>query len=129
MQIKLASVMVNDQEKALRFYVELLGFSKKADIQMGPFRWLTVASPEGIDGVELLLEATAFPPSQAYQLARFEAGIPATAFMTADIQSEYIRLKKRGVGFRSEPQHMGPISSALFEDTCGNLINLVQPAE
>ena len=128
MQIKLASVMVKDQEKALRFYVDVLGFGKKADIPMGPFRWLTVSSPDGIDGVELLLEATAFPPSQTYQQARYEAGIPATAFMTTDIQGEYARLKGLGVEFKSAPQNMGPISSAVFDDGCGNWINLVQPA-
>ena len=128
MQITLASVMVKDQEKALKFYVEALGFTVKHDIPMGPFRWLTVSSPDGVDGVELSLESTAFPPSRTYQEARYEAGMPATAFVTKDIQREYARLKERGVVFRSEPQNMGPISSALFEDTCGNWINLVQPA-
>jgi catechol 2,3-dioxygenase-like lactoylglutathione lyase family enzyme len=128
MQIKLTSVMVDDQEKALRFYTTILGFVKKMDIPMGPFRWLTVSSPEGIEGVELVLEPMGFPPAQTYQQALFAAGIPATAFISKDIHAEYGRLKDLGVKFRSEPRSMGPITSVLFEDTCGNLINLVQPA-
>jgi catechol 2,3-dioxygenase-like lactoylglutathione lyase family enzyme len=127
MQIKLASVMVDDQDKALHFYTAILGFRTQVDIPMGPYRWLTVTSPEGVEGVELVLEPMAFPPAKAYQQALFEAGIPATAFMTADIQSEYRRLLALGVPFRGEPQQMGPISAVMFEDTCGNLINLVQP--
>jgi predicted enzyme related to lactoylglutathione lyase len=128
MQIKLASITVDDQEKALRFYTSTLGFVKKTDIPMGPFRWLTVSSPEGVEGVELVLEPMGFPPAQTYQQALFSAGIPATAFISKDIQAEYRRLKSLGVKFRSEPQSMGPITTVLFEDTCGNLINLVQPA-
>jgi catechol 2,3-dioxygenase-like lactoylglutathione lyase family enzyme len=127
MQIRLASIMVDDQEKALRFYTTILGFVKNKDIPMGPFRWLTVSSPEGADGVELVLEPMGFPPSQTYQKALFAAGIPATAFLTANIASEYQRLKQLGVSFRGEPKNMGPITAVLFEDTCGNLINLVQP--
>jgi catechol 2,3-dioxygenase-like lactoylglutathione lyase family enzyme len=128
MQIRLASVMVEDQEKALRFYTEVLGFIKDKDIPMGPFRWLTVNSPEGAVGVELVLEPMAFPPAKTYQSALFAAGIPATAFLTGDITAEFKRLKERGVVFRGEPQNMGPITAVLFEDNCGNLINLVQPA-
>lgn len=128
MQIRLASIMVDDQEKALRFYTEVLGFVKKEDIPMGPFRWLTVTSPEGAEGVELVLEPLGFPPAVTWQKALFEAGIPATAFITSDIQAEYRRLVERGVIFRSEPKSMGPITAVTFEDTCGNLINLVQPA-
>ena len=128
MQIKLANILVADQEHALRFYTSVLGFVKKTDLPMGPFRWLTVTSPEGIDGVELVLEPMGFQPAQVYQKALFDAGIPATAFITRDIQAEYDRLKKLGVQFRGQPQSMGPISAVLFEDTCGNLINLVQPA-
>ena len=128
MQIKLTSVMVDDQEKALRFYTAILGFVKKTDIPMGPFRWLTVSSPEGVEGVELVLEPMGFPPAQTYQEALFVAGIPATAFIAKDIHAEYRHLKSLGVEFRSEPKSMGPITSVLFEDTCGNLINLVQPA-
>ncbi|HTD05994.1 VOC family protein [Undibacterium sp.] len=127
MQIKLAAVMVANQDQALEFYTNVLGFVKVADIPMGPFRWLTVTSPEGVDGVELVLEPMGFAPAQAYQQAMFDAGIPATAFISKDIHAEYSRLKGRGVVFRGEPVSMGPITAALFEDTCGNLINLVQP--
>ncbi len=125
MQIRLSSVMVDEQEKALRFYATVLGFGK--DIQMGPFRWRTVNSPQGAQGVELLLEPMSFAPAPTYQKALFDAGIPATAFFTNDIQAEFARLKERGVKFRGEPKSMGPIISVVFEDTCGNLINLVQP--
>jgi catechol 2,3-dioxygenase-like lactoylglutathione lyase family enzyme len=128
MQIRLSSVMVDDQDKALRFYTTVLGFVKNKDIPMGPFRWLTVSSPEGAEGVELVLEPMGFPPAQTYQKALFAAGIPATAFITNDINSEYQRLKALGVGFRGEPKSIGPITTVMFEDTCGNLINLVQPA-
>lgn len=128
MQIRLSSVLVDDQEKALRFYTEVLGFEKKEDVPVGPHRWLTVTAPDGADGVELVLEPMAFPPARTYQEALFQAGIPITAFMTTDIESEYRRLQERGVVFRGEPQQMGPVTVALFEDTCGNLINLVQPA-
>src|SRR5215467_7559150 len=120
MQIKLASITVDDQEKALNFYTNIIGFEKKNDIPMGPFRWLTVTSPEGVEGVELVLEPMGFPPSQAYQKALFDAGIPATAFITSDIQGEYARLKEKGVKFRGEPSSMGPVTVVLFEDTCGN---------
>lgn len=128
MQIKFASITVTDQETALRFYTEVLGFVKAADIPMGTYRWLTVTSPDGIEGVELVLEPLAFPPAQTYQKALLDAGIPATAFITKDIQGEYERLKQRGVLFRGEPKVMGPVTMVIFEDTCGNLINLVQPA-
>ena len=127
MRINLSSVLVDDQEKALKFYTEKLGFVKKTDIPVGEFRWLTVTSPDGSDGIELVLEPMGFPPARDYQKALFQAGIPFTAFLTDDIQKEYKRLKERGVIFRSEPQAMGAILSVLFEDTCGNLINLVQP--
>jgi catechol 2,3-dioxygenase-like lactoylglutathione lyase family enzyme len=128
MEIRLASVVVDDQEKALHFYTEKLGFIKKTDISMGSFRWLTVSAPEGAAGVELVLEPLGFPPAKVYQSARFDAGMPFTAFMTKDIQAEYRRLKGLGVVFRGEPVKMGPVTAVLFEDTCGNLINLVQPA-
>jgi catechol 2,3-dioxygenase-like lactoylglutathione lyase family enzyme len=127
MQIKFVSVMVNDQEKALRFYTDVLGFEKMADIPMGDHRWLTVVSPDGLEGVELVLEPIAFAPAQVYQKALFEAGIPATALISSDIQADIARLKSRGVVFRGEPQNMGMIIAVTFEDTCGNLINLVQP--
>lgn len=128
MQIKLASITVDDQERALQFYTAVLGFVKQADIPMGAFRWLTVSSPEGVEGAELVLEPLGFPPARVYQQALFDAGIPATAFLTRDIAAEYERLMARGVRFRGEPKQMGPITVALFEDGCGNLINLVQPA-
>ena len=128
MRINLSSVMVEDQEHALKFYTEKLGFIKKTDMSVGEYRWLTVTSPEGPEGVELVLEPMGFPPARDYQKALFSAGIPITAFISKDIQAEYKQLKARGVIFRSEPQTMGAITSVLFEDTCGNLINLVQPA-
>ena len=129
MRINLSSVMVEDQEKALKFYTEKLGFIKKTDIPIGEYRWLTVTSPDGAEGVELVLEPLGFPPSRDYQKALFNAGIPITAFISKDIQAEYKLLKSRGVVFRGEPQVMGAITSVLFEDTCGNLVNLVQPAQ
>lgn len=128
MRINLSSVLVDDQEKALRFYTEVLGFVKMADLPMGEYRWLTVVSPEGAEGVELVLEPMAFAPARTYQRALFEAGIPLTAFLTSDIRGEYERLMAKGVSFRGEPQSMGPITAVLFEDNCGNLINLVQPS-
>jgi catechol 2,3-dioxygenase-like lactoylglutathione lyase family enzyme len=128
MEIRLASLLVDDQDKALAFYVGKLGFRKDKDLPMGQFRWLTVTSPEGADGVELVLEPMAFPPAQVFQRALYEAGIPATAFITRDIAAEYERLLAAGVVFRGPPRSFGPIQGALFEDGCGNLINLVQPA-
>lgn len=126
MQIKFTSVMVDDQEKALQFYTSALGFEKAADIPAGERRWLTVRSPDGISGVELLLEPMDFAPARAYQKALYEAGIPAAAFTTRDIVAEVQRLKARGVRFLGEPIEAGPVTSVTFEDTCGNLINLVQ---
>ncbi|TFZ07658.1 VOC family protein [Ramlibacter humi] len=128
MQITLASLFVEDQDRALAFYTGIVGFEKKHDIPMGTFRWLTVVSPEGAAGVELVLEPMAFPPARTFQKALFDADIPATAFMTKDIAAEYARLKARGVKFRGEPIAMGPITAVMFEDGCGNLVNLVQPA-
>ena len=127
MQIRLSSLLVEDQDRALDFYTRVVGFRKKEDIPMGTFRWLTVTAPEGADGVELVLEPMAFPPARTWQKALFDAGIPATAFLTADIAAEFARLRAAGVMFRGEPTSMGPITAVLFEDTCGNLINLVQP--
>jgi catechol 2,3-dioxygenase-like lactoylglutathione lyase family enzyme len=127
MQIKFVSVMVKDQERALQFYTDVLGFTKMADLPVGEYRWLTVTSPDGVDGVELVLEPMGFPPAQEYQKALFDAGIPATAFTTSDIAGEFERLKSAGVAFRGEPVAMGPITGVIFEDTCGNLIQLVQP--
>ena len=129
MRIALSSVMVDDQAKALRFYTETLGFVKKTDVDMGGPRWLTVVSPEGAEGVELLLEPMGFAPARTYQAALYAAGIPLTLFFTADIDAEYARLKERGVVFRGEPKDMGTVRLVLFEDTCGNLISLAQPAQ
>lgn len=128
MQIRYVSLMVDDQDKALRFYTDVLGFTTVADIPVGEFRWLTVTAPDGIEGVELVLEPMSFGPARAYQQALFDAGMPATAFTSTDIHAEYRRLRERGVVFRGEPRSMGAITATMFEDTCGNLIHLVQPA-
>ena len=128
MQIKFVSVMVEDQERALRFYTDVLGFEKVEDLPIGEYRWLTVTSPDGVDGVELVLEPLAFPPAREYQKALYDAGVPATAFVTSDIHGEFERLRSAGVEFRGEPVDMGSVTGVMFEDTCGNLIHLVQPA-
>ena len=127
MQIKFVSAMVADQERALRFYTDVLGFMKAEDLPADEYRWLTVTSPDGVNGVELVLEPLAFPPAQEYQKALYDAGIPATAFVTSDIRGEFERLKSAGVTFRGEPVDMGSVTAVMFEDTCGNLIQLVQP--
>ncbi len=127
MKLKFISVIVEDQEKALNFYTTILGFEKMADIPMGEFRWLTVTSPDGIEGVELVLEPAAFPPARIYQKALFDAGIPLIALITKNLAADFSRLQTLGVKFRGEPANMGLITSVTFEDTCGNLINLVQP--
>lgn len=127
MQLKLSSLLVDDQAKALDFYTRIVGFVTLHDIPMGEHRWLTVTSPDGIEGMELVLEPMAFAPARVYQKALFDAGIPATAFMTDNIVAETQRLKAAGVVVRGEPVNAGPVLYVLFEDTCGNLINLVQP--
>jgi uncharacterized protein YndB with AHSA1/START domain/predicted enzyme related to lactoylglutathione lyase len=132
MKIKLASILVRDQEKALEFYTKVLGFVKKRDDRMGEFRWLTVVSADDPEGVELVLEPTAFPPSSDYQAALFESGIPITALAVEDIHKEFDRLTRLGVKFHTEPEMMGPvtpITRAVFDDTCGNLIQLYQPVK
>jgi catechol 2,3-dioxygenase-like lactoylglutathione lyase family enzyme len=116
MQIRLARVMVDDQENALGFYTTILGFVKKHDMPMGQFQRLTLSSPEGAEGIELVLECTGFPPAETYQEALFAASIPATAFLTKDIASENRRLQELDVSFRGEPKNMGPITAVLFED-------------
>lgn len=126
MRISLTSLLVDDQEKALRFYTEVLGFVKKTDIPMGEHKWLTVVSSEELSGVELVLEPMGFPPSKTYQKALYEAGIPLTAFQVDDIEKEYERLEKAGVVFSMKPTRMGGASLAVFDDTCGNHIQIFQ---
>lgn len=128
MQIRHVIIKVDDQEKALSFYTSVVGFVKKLDIPMDRFRWLTVSSPEGAEGVELVLEPNDFPPARASQKALYDAGFPATILATNDIGAEYQRLKGLGVKFRGEPKSVGPVTAVFFEDTCGNIINLVQSA-
>ncbi|MEW6211446.1 MAG: VOC family protein [Acidobacteriota bacterium] len=126
MKIKLSSVIVDDQSLALKFYTEVLGFVKKTDIPIGEARWLTVASPEAIDEVELVLEPNANPAARTYQQALYEQGIPLTAFEVEDVHKEHERLKNLGVVFRTEPTSVGPVTIAVFDDTCGNLIQIYQ---
>ncbi|MBW8877808.1 MAG: VOC family protein [Acidobacteria bacterium] len=126
MKISLSSVMVDDQDKALKFYTEVLGFVKSKDIPVGKFKWLTVVSPEGPADVELLLEPNENPAAKIFQKALFDQGIPLTAFAVDDIHGEYERMSGLGVVFRTEPTKMGPATIALFEDTCGNLIQIYQ---
>lgn len=118
--------MVDDQEKALKFYTEKLGFVKKTEVPMGGYKWLTVVSKEEQGGVELLLEPMAFPPAKVFQKALFDAGIPLTQFNVDDIEKEYERLKRMGVTFSMPPTKMGPVTIAVFNDTCGNNIQIVQ---
>src|SRR5664279_270999 len=126
MRIKLTSVMVDDQEKALEFYTGILGFVKKRDIPMGKYKWLTVVSNEEQEGAELLLEPMGFDPAKTYQKALFEAGIPLTTFHVNDIEKDYERLTALGVIFSMKPTQMGPVKVAVLNDTCGNNIQLVQ---
>ncbi|MFH1680566.1 MAG: VOC family protein [Candidatus Eisenbacteria bacterium] len=126
MRIELCSVFVADQEKALRFYTEILGFTKRTDIPIGEYRFLTVASPAGAEGVELFLEPNAHPAAAAYQKAIHDDGIPATVFFTPDVQGEHERLKKLGVVFATAPTETEHGWQAVFDDTCGNLILLQQ---
>lgn len=126
MKIKLSSVFVDNQDKALKFYTEVLGFDKKTEIPMGEFSWLTVTSPGSPDGVELVLEPNANPVASTYQKGIQEQGIPATAFEVEDIQKEYERLQSLGVNFKTPPTQAGPVSIAVFDDTCGNLIQIYQ---
>lgn len=125
-KIKLTSLTVTDQEKALEFYTKTLGFVKKNDIPMGAHKWLTVVSKEEQNGVELVLEPLAFEPAKIYQQALFEAGIPATAFLVDDIDMEFERLKSLEVVFSVQPTQMGPTKLAVFNDTCGNNIQIFQ---
>ena len=126
MKIKVTSVMVDDQDKALKFYTEKLGFVKKTEVPLGEHKWLTVVSSEEPDGVEVLLEPMGFAPAKTYQKALKDAGIPLTMFNVDDIQGAYERLEKLGVRFSMKPTQMGPATIAVFDDTCGNNIQLVQ---
>jgi catechol 2,3-dioxygenase-like lactoylglutathione lyase family enzyme len=128
MRIKLTSIMVDDQDKALKFYTDVLGFQKKHDIPVGEYRWITVVSPDGPDDLELSLEPNANPAAHAFQKAMFDQRIPLAAFEARDIRSDFTRLKSLGVAFTKEPTPAGPVIMAVFSDTCGNLIQLYQPA-
>ncbi len=130
MRINVMSVMVDDQAKALRFYTEVLGFVKKTDVPAGEHRWLTVVSPEDPDGVELLLEPDEHPAVRPFKQALVADGIPYTSFAVDDVHAEHERLRAKGVTFTQEPTQMGPVTTAVFDDTCGNLIQIAsQPAE
>ena len=126
MKIKLTSVHVDDQEKALRFYTDVLGFQKKADFSQGPFRWLTVASPEEPDGAELQLALNDNPAAKTYQQAMFQQGQPAAMFYTDDVQRDYERIKAAGGEFTMPPAKVTGSTIAMVNDTCGNLIQLTQ---
>jgi predicted enzyme related to lactoylglutathione lyase len=128
MKIKLTSVYVDDQEKALRFYTDVLGFTKKADFSNGPFRWLSVASPEESNGTELQLALNDKPAAKAYQQAMFQQGQPAAMFYTDDIKGDYERIKARGAEFAMPPTGVTGSTIAQLNDTCGNLIQIVQLA-
>ena len=128
MKIKLTSVHVDDQEKALRFYTEVLGFSRKADVSRGPYRWLTVTSPEDPDGTELQLALSDDPAAKAYQQARFQQGQPAAMFFTDDVKGDYERIRARGAQFTMPPTEVPGSTIAMLNDTCGNLIQVTQLA-
>jgi catechol 2,3-dioxygenase-like lactoylglutathione lyase family enzyme len=123
-RINLASVLVDDQQKALRFYTEVLGFVKKTDIPMGGHSWLTVVSPEAPDGVELVLEPSEHPAVRPFKEALVADGIPFTSFAVDDVHEEYERLTALGVTFTQPPTAMGPVTTAVLDDTCGNLIQI-----
>ena len=124
MRINLASVLVDDQQKALRFYTEVLGFVKKTDIPLGGHSWLTVVSPDDPDGVELVLEPDEHPAVKPFKAALVADGIPFTSFAVDDVQQEYERLRALGVTFTQPPTAMGPVTTAVLDDTCGNLIQI-----
>jgi catechol 2,3-dioxygenase-like lactoylglutathione lyase family enzyme len=126
MKIKLSSVFVDDQNKALAFYTGKLGFIKKTEIPIGEFKWLTVVSPDEPDGTELVLEPDENPAAKVFKKALFDQGIPFTAFQVEDIQKEYERLGRQGVVFSMSPTNMGMVTQAVFDDTCGNLIQIFQ---
>jgi catechol 2,3-dioxygenase-like lactoylglutathione lyase family enzyme len=124
MKINLASVLVDDQDKALRFYTEVLGFEKRTEIPLGAHRWLTVVSPEDRDGVELSLEPDEHPAVRPFKDALVEDGIPFTSFAVEDVQAEYERLSALGVRFTQPPTQAGGVTTAVLDDTCGNLIQI-----
>ena len=124
MRINLTSVLVDDQDKALRFYTEVLGFVKKTEVPLGEHRWLTVVSPETPDGVELVLEPDEHPAAGPFKAALVADGIPFTSFAVDDVHAEFDRLTGLGVVFTQEPTAMGPVTTAVFDDTCGNLIQI-----
>ena len=126
MKIKLTSVYVNDQDKALRFYTDVLGFTKKTDVSQGPFRWLTIASPEEPEGTQLQLALNNNPAVKAYQDAMFQQGQPAAMFFTDDVKGDYERIKARGAEFTTPPTDVTGSTIAKLNDTCGNLIQLTQ---
>jgi catechol 2,3-dioxygenase-like lactoylglutathione lyase family enzyme len=124
MKINLASVLVDDQDKALKFYTEILGFEKRTEIPLGHHRWLTVVSPEQPDGVELVLEPDAHPAAKPFKAALQEDGIPYTSFAVDDVEAEHARLTALGVRFTQPPTNMGSVTTAVLDDTCGNLIQI-----
>jgi len=126
MQIMLTSILVDDQAKALAFYTDVLGFQKNNDIPMGEHRWLTLVSPEAPDGVELVLEPDEHPAAKPFKAALVEDGIPFTMFAVEDVQREFERLRELGVRFTQEPATMGPVTTAVLDDTCGNLIQIAE---
>jgi catechol 2,3-dioxygenase-like lactoylglutathione lyase family enzyme len=128
MRIHLSSIPVDDQDKALRFYTEVLGFRKKMEIPLGEHRWLTVVSPEDPDGTELVLEPDSHPAVKPFKAALVSDGIPFTSFAVNDVATECERLRALGVRFTQEPVDMGPVTTAVFDDTCGNLIQIAQRA-
>ncbi len=128
MRIYVTSVLVDDQDKALAFYTDVLGFVKKTEIPLGEARWLTVVSPDDPNGTELLLEPDGHPAARPFKRALVEDGIPFTSFAVDDVQAEFERLRARGVRFTQEPTEMGGVTLAVFDDTCGHLIQIVQKA-
>ncbi|MFE6228990.1 MULTISPECIES: VOC family protein [unclassified Streptomyces] len=126
MRINLASVFVDDQDKALRFYTDVLGFVLKHDVPIGADRWITVVSPEALDGTELVLEPSGHPAVPPYKQALVADGIPATSFAVDDVRAEHTRLTALGVRFTQPPVEMGPVTTAVLDDTCGNLIQLAE---
>jgi catechol 2,3-dioxygenase-like lactoylglutathione lyase family enzyme len=126
MKIYLTSVLIDDQDKALRFYTDVLGFAKKTDIDLGEARWLTVVAPDQPEGPELLLEPDAHPAAKPFKAALVADGIPATSFAVDDVHAEFQRLRGLGVRFTQEPADMGSVTTAVFDDTCGNLIQIAK---